>query len=141
MLHPFAENRYCHKSKRQHHLLKVSKFQKQNFQPKLLSKNKPTNLFFYPDYLPGQKNKFDGSLFARSFGWKICFRFLLTFRARPFFIQSVCFRKPKVKKESRGERDAQWRRQVALVSSGRLRSCQSTVLCVRVCIQVSCNLL
>ena len=48
-------------------VLKVSKFRKQIFQPTFLPKNKPTNLFFYPDYLSG------------SFGWKICFRFLLTF--------------------------------------------------------------
>ena len=33
--------------------LKVSKFRKQIFQPKLLPKNEPTNLFFYPDYLSG----------------------------------------------------------------------------------------
>ena len=59
--------------------LKVSKFRKQIFQPKLLPKNKPTKLFFYPDYLSGYKNKFDGSVFGKSFGWKICFRFLLTF--------------------------------------------------------------
>ena len=50
--------------------LKVSKFRKQIFQPKLLPKNEPT---IYPDYLSGQKNKFDGSVFGRSFGWKISF--------------------------------------------------------------------
>ena len=33
-------------------LLKVSKFRKQIFQPKLLPKNEPTNLFFYTDYEP-----------------------------------------------------------------------------------------
>ena len=61
--------------------LKVSKFRKQIFQPKLLPKNKPMDLFFYPDdYLSGLKNKFDGSVFGRSFGCKICFWFLLTFR-------------------------------------------------------------
>ena len=33
--------------------VKVCKFQKQIFQPKLLPKNEPTNWFFYPDYLSG----------------------------------------------------------------------------------------
>ena len=60
--------------------LKVSKFQKQIFQPKFLPKNEPTNSFFYLDYLPGEKNKFDGLVFGRSFGWKIGFLFLLSFR-------------------------------------------------------------
>ena len=32
-----------------------------------------------PDYLSGQKNKIDGLVFGRSFGWKIWLRFLLTF--------------------------------------------------------------
>ena len=56
-------------------MLKVSKFQKQIFQPKLLPKNEPTNLFFYPDYLSGYKNKFDGSVFGRSLAGKIVFDF------------------------------------------------------------------
>ena len=33
--------------------MSCSELEKQIFQPKLLPKNKPTNLFFYPDYLSG----------------------------------------------------------------------------------------
>ena len=56
--------------------VKANKFRKQIFQIEFLPKKEPTNLFFYPDYLSGEKNKFDG---LTGFGWKICFRFLLTF--------------------------------------------------------------
>ena len=59
--------------------IKVSKNQKQIFQAKLLPKNKPTNLFFYPDKQSGQKNTFVGLYFGRTFGWKLCFYFLPTF--------------------------------------------------------------
>ena len=44
----------CRRSEKSHSSpVKVSKFGKQIFQPKLLPKKEPTNLFFYPDYLSG----------------------------------------------------------------------------------------
>ena len=56
--------------------LKVSKFRKQIFQPKLLPKNEPTNLFFYPDYTyQDRKTNSMVQFFGRSFGWIFFFDF------------------------------------------------------------------
>ena len=60
--------------------IKVSKFRKQIFQPKLLPKKETNEFVFLSWLLIRIEKKFDGSVFGRSFGWKICFRILLTFR-------------------------------------------------------------